>query len=108
MSKTTDGHEPARPHARWTLAVTADAAAARLANEDPLLTQAELAEYLSVSARTARTIMEERRITVVAIGRSLRVRQSAADAYIVACTQPAARPVRTDSYGRDVWLRPTA
>ena len=73
-------------------------------NPDPLFTKDQLAEYLSISGRTARVLIEERRLDVVAIGRSLRVRRSTADRYILACTQPATRPVRTDSFGRDVWL----
>lgn len=64
---------------------------AQVENPDPLLTKAQLAAYLAVSERTARTLIEERRLDVVAIGRSIRVRRSTADRYLLACTQPAAR-----------------
>lgn len=76
-----------------------------VANPDPLLDRVQLAAYLGVSERQARTLIEERRIEVVAIGRLLRVRRSTADRLIEACTTPAKRPVRTDSFGRETWLR---
>ena len=74
-------------------------------NADPLLDRAQLAAYLGVSERHARTLMEQRRIEVVSIGRAIRVRQSTADRLIDACTMPAARPIQTDSLGRETWLR---
>ena len=76
-----------------------------VANPDPLLDRVQLAAYLGISERRARTLIEERRIEVVAIGRLLRVRRSTADRLIEACTTPAQRPVRTDSFGRETWLR---
>lgn len=76
-----------------------------VANPDPLLDRAQLAAYLGISERQARTLMEQRRLEVVSIGRSVRVRQSTADRLIDACTMPAARPVQTDSLGRETWLR---
>lgn len=84
-----------------------EAASARVAvaNPDPLLDRAQLAAYLGISERQARTLMEQRRIEVVSIGRSVRVRQSTADRLIDACTRPPARPVQTDSLGRETWLR---
>lgn len=75
-----------------------------VANPDPLLDRVQLASYLGISERQARTLMEQRRVEVVSIGRSIRVRQSTADRLIDACTMPAARPVRTDSLGRETWL----
>ena len=75
------------------------------ANPDPLLDRVQLAAYLGISERQARTLMEQRRVEVVSIGRSIRVRQSTADRLIDACTMPAARPVQTDSLGRETWLR---
>jgi hypothetical protein len=74
-------------------------------NADPLLDRVQLAVYLGISERQARTLMEQRRVEVVSIGRSVRVRQSTADRLIDACTMPAARPVQTDSLGRETWLR---
>jgi len=74
-------------------------------NPDPLLDRGQLAAYLGISERRARTLMEQRRVEVVSIGRSIRVRQSTADRLIDACTMPAARPVRVDSLGRETWLR---
>lgn len=76
-----------------------------IANPDPLLDRAQLAAYLGVSERQARALMEKRRIEVVVIGRSVRVRQSTADRLISACTAPATRPVSIDSFGRETWLR---
>jgi len=76
-----------------------------VANPDPLLDRVQLAVYLGISERQARTLMEQRRVEVVSIGRSIRVRQSTADRLIDACTMPAARPVQTDSLGRETWLR---
>ncbi len=73
-------------------------------NRDPLLDRAQLAAYLNVSERHARTLIEERRVPVVVIGRSLRVRRSDADALIAALLQPAVRPVRIDGYRREVWV----
>ena len=75
------------------------------ANPDPLLDRVQLAAYLGISERQARTLMEQRRVEVVPIGRSVRVRKSTADRLIDACTRPAARPVQTDSLGREAWLR---
>ena len=82
----------------------ADAATGTTANADPLLTREQLAAYLNVSERHARTLIEERRVPVVAIGRALRVRRSDADALIAALVQPAVRPVRIDGYRREVWV----
>ncbi len=76
-----------------------------VANPDPLLDRVQLAAYLGISERQARSLMEQRRVEVVSIGRSIRVRQSTADRLIDACTMPAARPVRVDSLGRETWLR---
>lgn len=79
-------------------------AAPSASNSDPLLDRAQLAVYLSISERHARLLIEQRRIDVVVIGRSVRVRTSTAERYIRACTSPATRPVRTDGYGRQTWL----
>ncbi len=73
-------------------------------NDDPLLTREELAAYLNVTERFARSLIEKRRVDVVIMGRSLRVHRSTADRYVAACTRLATRPVATDSYGRDAWL----
>ena len=81
-----------------------DEAAPATSNADPLLTRAQFAAYLSITERQARTWMEERRVPIVPIGRSLRVRKSDADALILALVQPAAKPVRIDNYGRSVWV----
>ncbi len=76
-----------------------------VANPDPLLDRVQLAAYLGISERHARTLMEQRRVEVVSIGRSVRVRQSTADRLIDACTMPASRPIQVDSLGRETWLR---
>lgn len=73
-------------------------------NPDPLLTKEQFAAYLNISERQARTWMEQRRVPLVPIGRSLRVRRSDADALIAALLQPAVRPVRVDVYKREVWV----
>ncbi|NCT91997.1 helix-turn-helix domain-containing protein [Cellulomonas sp. APG4] len=103
MSTSSFAQRPARPLAPRALA-GAPVDTRTVENPDPLLTKAELAGYLNISERAARTLVEERRLDVVVIGRSLRVRRSTADRYIAACTQVASRPAATDSYGRDVWL----
>ena len=61
---------------------------------DRLLTVPEVAQVLNVGERFVRRLVEERRITVVHLGRKVRIPESAVLALVEAGT---VRPVRTSS-----------
>lgn len=56
---------------------------------DPLLDWDRSAERLGVSPRMVKRIVADRLVPVVRVGRHIRIRQSALDAYIEANTTPA-------------------
>lgn len=57
--------------------------------DDPLLPVAEFASYCGVSERMGRRLIAERRVDYVKVGKHVRVRRSAADAFLAAGTVPA-------------------
>ena len=59
---------------------------------DRLLTVPEAAQALNVGERFVRRLVAERRITVVHVGRHVRIPESAVSAYINAGTVPALGP----------------
>jgi excisionase family DNA binding protein len=61
-------------------------------NHDRLLTVAEVAERLNVGERFVRRLIHERRIDVRHLGKHVRIRESAVEAFIEAGAVPAAVP----------------
>lgn len=55
---------------------------------DPLLTVEQAAEYTNTSIRFMRRLVFESRIDVVRVGRHVRFRRSALDAFLIASTTP--------------------
>ena len=67
-----------------------------------LLTVAEVAECLNTGERFVRRLIEERRITVVHLGRLVRIPKSAVNAFIKAGTVQPLVPVRSGRHLRVV------
>ncbi|MEU5215967.1 helix-turn-helix domain-containing protein [Streptomyces sp. NPDC020807] len=64
------------------------------ANPDPLLSIEGAAAYLAVPTRMMRRLRAERTIPAVKVGRHVRFRVSALEAYLTEQTVPARREVR--------------
>lgn len=61
---------------------------------DRLLTVAEVADRLNVGERFVRRLIHERRIDIRHLGKHVRIRESAVEAFIEAGAVPAAIPRR--------------
>lgn len=69
-------------------------ALASTTNPDPLLDAKQFAAYLGITPRHARDLIDQRKVTIVRIGRRIRVRRSEAELMIRQYTVPAQRDSR--------------
>ena len=83
----TVNENPTDKHGHWQPVLGVDV------NPDPLLAIPSLATYIGISERHARLLVDQRRVSVVKIGRRVRVRRSEADRLINESTVEALRPL---------------